>query len=182
MIAPAELVAAMRAESPARRSTPLGSRRVTEGLNPEATTIHGSKPVSTNRRRGANTSHARSGQEMLTVVGERVRALRIAQGWSGERLAHESSLTISTVSKTERGEREPLSTVMLLMGALAVTPAELPGRHTCVSQEAFLVSERHAMTHRSTLRGRRHCESPCSAPCTDSSEITPRPPSYSDGR
>jgi transcriptional regulator with XRE-family HTH domain len=45
---------------------------------------------------------------MLTAFGERVRALRIAQGWSGERLARESSLTISTVSKTERGEREPL--------------------------------------------------------------------------
>jgi transcriptional regulator with XRE-family HTH domain len=62
---------------------------------------------------------------MLTAFGQRVRILRIAQGWSGERLAQESSLTISTVSRTERGEREPLlSTVMLLMGALAVTPAD----------------------------------------------------------
>lgn len=70
--------------------------------------------------------HTRPEQEMLNTFGKQVRSLRIARGWSGERLAQQSSLTIATVLTIERGGQEPLlSTVMLLMDALAVGPAEL---------------------------------------------------------
>lgn len=78
------------------------------------------------RGEGSSTTHPQPDHEMLTAFGGRVRALRIAQGWSAERLAQESSLTISSVSRIERAMQEPLlSTVMLLMETLDVTPAQL---------------------------------------------------------
>jgi len=64
--------------------------------------------------------------EMRATFGRRVRELRTARGWSGERLAQESSLTSSAVSHIERAISEPLlSTVLLLIETLEVSPAEL---------------------------------------------------------
>jgi transcriptional regulator with XRE-family HTH domain len=68
----------------------------------------------------------RTKQEMLTVLGERIRALRTAKRWTCERLAHETSLTIATVSKAERGRGDMLlSTVLLIIDGLDATPCAL---------------------------------------------------------
>jgi transcriptional regulator with XRE-family HTH domain len=64
--------------------------------------------------------------EMLSVFGERVRELRISHGWTSERLAQESSLTVSSVSNIERALQEPrLSTLLLLIETLGVSSEEL---------------------------------------------------------
>jgi transcriptional regulator with XRE-family HTH domain len=64
--------------------------------------------------------------EMLKAFGKRIRELRSARGWTSERLAQESSLTVSSVSNIERALQEPrLSTVLLLLETFAVQPAEL---------------------------------------------------------
>jgi transcriptional regulator with XRE-family HTH domain len=63
---------------------------------------------------------------MLRVFGERLRELRSARGWTSERLAQESSLTVSSVSNIERGLQEPrLSTLLVLGETLEVKPSEL---------------------------------------------------------
>jgi transcriptional regulator with XRE-family HTH domain len=64
--------------------------------------------------------------EMLRVFGERLRELRSARGWTSERLAQESSLTVSSVSNIERGLQEPrLSTLLVLGETLEVKPSVL---------------------------------------------------------
>jgi ribosome-binding protein aMBF1 (putative translation factor) len=64
--------------------------------------------------------------EMLRVFGERVRELRSLHGWTSERLAQESSLTVSSVSNIERALQEPrLSTLLLLIETLGVRPEEM---------------------------------------------------------
>ncbi len=67
--------------------------------------------------------------EMLSVFGERVRELRSSRGWTSERLAQESSLTVSSVSNIERALQEPrLSTLLLLIETLEVSAEELLAR------------------------------------------------------
>jgi transcriptional regulator with XRE-family HTH domain len=64
--------------------------------------------------------------QMMRTFGGRVRELRTARGWTSERLAQESSLTVSSVSNIERAVQEPrLSTVLLLIETLEVPAAEL---------------------------------------------------------
>jgi DNA-binding XRE family transcriptional regulator len=86
----------------------------------------GRMPSSERRHGNDETASTDSVGEMLMAFGQRLRLLRAAQGWTSERLARESSLTIRTVLRVEKGEQEPLlSTVMLLSSALDLTPADL---------------------------------------------------------
>jgi transcriptional regulator with XRE-family HTH domain len=63
---------------------------------------------------------------MLSMFGERVRDLRGSHGWTSERLAQESSLTVSSVSNIERALQEPrLSTLLILIETLGVRPEEM---------------------------------------------------------
>jgi transcriptional regulator with XRE-family HTH domain len=63
---------------------------------------------------------------MKTAFGERVRELRAERGWTTDRLAQETSLTTSGLSDIERAISEPrLSTVLLLIESLDVSPADL---------------------------------------------------------
>ncbi|GAB3535893.1 helix-turn-helix transcriptional regulator [Arthrobacter tecti] len=60
------------------------------------------------------------------AVGEKVRELRLAQGLSQERLAHEAGLDRSYIGGVERGERNvALDNIYRLARALAVAPGEL---------------------------------------------------------
>jgi len=74
----------------------------------------------------ATTLAASARSEMLSAFGERLRDLRKARGWTSERLAQESSLTVSSVSNIERALQEPrLSTLLLLVDTLEVRPTEM---------------------------------------------------------
>jgi transcriptional regulator with XRE-family HTH domain len=74
----------------------------------------------------AVTVAAAARAEMLGAFGERLRDLRKARGWTSERLAQESSLTVSSVSNIERALQEPrLSTLLILLETLDVRPAEM---------------------------------------------------------
>jgi ribosome-binding protein aMBF1 (putative translation factor) len=80
----------------------------------------------TARDGSASSSAAAARAEMLSVFGERLRELRSSHGWTSERLAQESSLTVSSVSNIERALQEPrLSTLLLLIETLGVRPEEL---------------------------------------------------------
>jgi len=65
-------------------------------------------------------------QEILVLFGRRVRALRMARGWSQERLAEESRLHRNYVGGIGRGERNvSLVNVGRLARALGLTPSAL---------------------------------------------------------
>ncbi len=60
--------------------------------------------------------------------GERVRAQRLALGWSQMRLAEEAGLHFTYVSSIERGERNvSLHNILRLAAALSVDAAVLVG-------------------------------------------------------
>lgn len=60
------------------------------------------------------------------VFGDRIRALRVAQGISQERLAEASGLHRTYVSSLERGQRNVgLDNIHALADALGVEPARL---------------------------------------------------------
>lgn len=62
----------------------------------------------------------------LVAFGSRVRDLRLALGWSQERLAEASGLHRNYIGGIERGERNcALRTIHALAGALGVHPADL---------------------------------------------------------
>jgi transcriptional regulator with XRE-family HTH domain len=62
----------------------------------------------------------------LVAFGSRIRDLRVARGWSQERLAEVADLHRNYVGGIERGERNcALRTVHALAEALGVTPADL---------------------------------------------------------
>lgn len=71
----------------------------------------------------------RPGSEPKAVLrrfGERVRARRLSQGWSLERLAAESGLHWTYIGSVERGERNvSLLNIVRLATALGVDPGEL---------------------------------------------------------
>lgn len=59
-------------------------------------------------------------------IGRLVASLRLQQGWSQETLAHESGVSVSTVSRAERGVHElEAENVRKLADALKVEPSTL---------------------------------------------------------
>ncbi|MNO36973.1 HTH-type transcriptional regulator SinR [compost metagenome] len=63
---------------------------------------------------------------LSTLVGDRIRSLRKAKGWTQEQLAEASSLHYSYVGGVERGERNiSLETLEKVVTALQVSPMEL---------------------------------------------------------
>ncbi|MEC0243589.1 helix-turn-helix domain-containing protein [Paenibacillus dokdonensis] len=62
---------------------------------------------------------------LSTLVGDRIRSLRKAKGWTQEQLAEGSSLYYSYVGGVERGERNiSLETLGEIVMALQVPPME----------------------------------------------------------
>jgi DNA-binding Xre family transcriptional regulator len=62
----------------------------------------------------------------LQRFGAKVRAARLARGWTQEELAHRTGLASVQVSRIERGKREVrLSTLLRLVRALDASPAVL---------------------------------------------------------
>lgn len=62
----------------------------------------------------------------LVLFGRRLAELRLANGWSQERLAHESGVARSYLSGVERGRRNPtLLNIFKLAHTLGVEPYEL---------------------------------------------------------
>jgi transcriptional regulator with XRE-family HTH domain len=60
------------------------------------------------------------------AFGKRVRELRLARGWTQERLAEEAGINSVQVSHIERGANDPkLSTVVRIGRALKASPNEL---------------------------------------------------------
>lgn len=59
-------------------------------------------------------------------IGRLVASLRLKQGWSQETLAHESGVSVSTVSRAERGVHDlEAENVRKLASALGVEPSTL---------------------------------------------------------
>ena len=62
----------------------------------------------------------------LYVFAANLKRLRAERGWSQERVAHESDLHMSHVSKIERSEREPgVRTVAKLTIGLGISATDL---------------------------------------------------------
>lgn len=59
-----------------------------------------------------NESHRMNDNEICISLGTRVRALRLARGWSQEELGARSNLDRTYVSGIERGVRNPTVTVL----------------------------------------------------------------------
>ena len=66
--------------------------------------------------------------ETRKAIGARIKARRLALGWSMEKLAAEADVSISTLYKTERGVSYPArSTLKSIAAALGTTPEDLRG-------------------------------------------------------
>ncbi len=66
------------------------------------------------------------------IVGDNLRQARRSRGWTLERLAGESGLSVETVSRIERGQTSPaLDTVELLAAVFSVPPQNLFGLADC---------------------------------------------------
>ena len=62
----------------------------------------------------------------LVLFGRRLAELRLANGWSQERLAHESGVARSYLGGVERGRRNPtLQNVFKLAQTLGVEPYQM---------------------------------------------------------
>jgi transcriptional regulator with XRE-family HTH domain len=61
------------------------------------------------------------------MVGQRIAALRKAQGLTQLRLAHRTGIALNTISRLERGENEnpELNTLLAIAAALSVPVGEL---------------------------------------------------------
>jgi transcriptional regulator with XRE-family HTH domain len=74
----------------------------------------------------SNERESRGSSSCAGDARTNLKRLRLKRGWSQERVAHESELNPSYVSKIERSEREPgVRTVSKLATALGVSAAEL---------------------------------------------------------
>jgi transcriptional regulator with XRE-family HTH domain len=64
--------------------------------------------------------------QAVVHVGDRLKALRIAQALTQEELAHKAGVAPNTVARLERNETEPhMTTLRKLANALEVAPAIL---------------------------------------------------------
>jgi transcriptional regulator with XRE-family HTH domain len=71
-------------------------------------------------------SRRRHQETAATTLGRRVRTLRLARGWSQERLAERADMDRSYLAGIELGARNPsLKALEKLAGALSVRLAEL---------------------------------------------------------
>jgi len=62
------------------------------------------------------------------TFGARVRAARLACGWTQEELSHQTGLAVVQISRIERGVREVrLTTILKLLVALDLRPDDLLG-------------------------------------------------------
>ncbi len=89
-------------------------------------------------------------------VGQEVRRLREAKGWSQPKLAVEAGVAVSGVSQIENGKRNPNSgTLLKLAKALDVDVADFfpKGQAPLWSDES--VEERHAQWEAAVLRARQ---------------------------
>lgn len=65
-------------------------------------------------------------RKLTDQVLERIRDLRLARGWSQEKLAEEAGLSRDAISRIERGDREPrLETLKLIAEALDLKLSKL---------------------------------------------------------
>lgn len=65
-------------------------------------------------------------KSVARAFGSRLRSVRLAQGFTQERLAHTAELHPTYISNCERGYSAPtLETLLRLAGALGVRPGEL---------------------------------------------------------
>lgn len=75
---------------------------------------------------GKKGAAGKAAQEAQLQLGERVRRLREARGWSQEGFAHEGGLGRSFAGAIERGEKDiRLSTLLKLARALGVSLSQL---------------------------------------------------------
>jgi len=75
---------------------------------------------------GKKGAAKKAGPEAQLQLGERVRRLREARGWSQEGFAHEGGLGRSFAGAIERGEKDVrLSTLLKLARALGVSLSQL---------------------------------------------------------
>jgi transcriptional regulator with XRE-family HTH domain len=75
---------------------------------------------------GKKGAAKRAEPEAQLQLGERVRRLREARGWSQERFAHEGGLGRSFAGAIERGEKDVrLSTLLKVARTLGVSLAQL---------------------------------------------------------
>lgn len=91
--------------------------------------------------------------ELINFVGQRLRGLRKAKGWTQEKFAEESGHQASYIAGVERGERNiTLDTLEKLLLVLEVKPATF----FSVSEEDNLLENLKA--HVSLLSTRSHSE------------------------
>lgn len=65
-------------------------------------------------------------REVTTELGNRIKTLRKAKGWTQEKLAQEAGVTFPTVNKAEKGRRMvELGTMNKIAAALGVSLARL---------------------------------------------------------
>lgn len=63
---------------------------------------------------------------LVKMVGERIREIRISKGWTQEELGEKAHLQYSYIGGVERGSRNiSLSTLEKIMDALEVSPNEM---------------------------------------------------------
>jgi transcriptional regulator with XRE-family HTH domain len=79
----------------------------------------------------------------LVAFAERVRALRVARGWSQEELASRAKRHFTFVSQLERAERSPgLMTIIQIADALEVDPGDLVTRRPLAAESPPTATKR----------------------------------------
>ncbi|MCD9021978.1 helix-turn-helix domain-containing protein [Cohnella silvisoli] len=91
---------------------------------------------------------------LSNLVGNRIRSMRKAKGWTQEQLAEASSLHYSYIGGVERGERNiSLETLEKIVTALHVPPIEL-FRDGLETNDAAKAHQRAVDEHMSMISGR----------------------------
>lgn len=69
-------------------------------------------------------------KKLITLIGKRIRELRIQQNMSQEALANEADIPLSQIGRIERGENNPtISTLFVISKALNIKLNELIDIH-----------------------------------------------------
>ncbi|MDZ7697624.1 MAG: helix-turn-helix transcriptional regulator [Deltaproteobacteria bacterium] len=68
----------------------------------------------------------KSDQDLYTLLGQRIRALRNLKGWTQEQLGEQADMNYKYVGEVERGQQNPSFAVLVkIAGALGVEISEL---------------------------------------------------------